>query len=55
MEIYNKMFNIGVYSPNDIRRMEDLEPYEGGDKYFVPVNLSINDKDYNLIQDEQSE
>lgn len=55
MEIYNKMFNIGVYSPNDIRRMEDLEPYEGGDKYFVPVNLAINDKDYNLIQDGQSE
>lgn len=53
MENYNKMFNIGVYSPNDIRRMEDLEPYEGGDKYFVPVNLAVNDN--NITDEKQSE
>lgn len=41
---YRTMFNIGVYSANDIRAMEDLAPYEGGDRYFVPVNMAINDK-----------
>jgi HK97 family phage portal protein len=44
MEIYTKGFNIGVYSPNDIREMEDLPPYEGGERYYVPVNLASNDK-----------
>lgn len=48
MEIYNKGFNIGVYSPNDIREMEDLPPYEGGDKYYVPVNLASNDKNISI-------
>jgi HK97 family phage portal protein len=52
MEIYNKMFNIGVYSANDIRKMEDLEPYEGGDKYYVPVNLAVNDDKNNINNNE---
>lgn len=52
MEIYNKMFNIGVYSANDIRKMEDLEPYEGGDKYYVPVNLAVNDDKNNISNNE---
>jgi hypothetical protein len=34
------MFNIGVMSSNDIRALEDLPAYEGGDKYYVPVNLA---------------
>ena len=40
IENYNKMFNIGVYSINEIRGMEDLEPVEGGDVHYVPVNLA---------------
>ena len=40
MDNYNKMFNIGVYSINEIRDMEDLEPIEGGDVHYVPVNLA---------------
>lgn len=44
IENYRTLFNIGVYSANDIRAMEDLAPYEGGDRYFVPVNMAINDK-----------
>lgn len=38
-EYYSKLFNIGALSPNDIRRMEGLNPVEGGDKYFVQVNM----------------
>lgn len=39
-DYYNAMFNIGVMSSNDIRALEDLPAYEGGDKYYVPVNLA---------------
>lgn len=53
MEIYNKMFNIGVYSINEIRAMEDLEPYEGGDRYFVPVNLAVNDKNLTVTTNDK--
>lgn len=39
---YQKLFYLGVLSSNDIRRMEDLPTYEGGDRYFVPVNMVEN-------------
>ena len=35
---YKEMFNIGVFSQNDIRALEDLNPIEGGDRYYVPTN-----------------
>jgi len=38
-EYYSKLFNIGVLSPNDIRKMEGLNPIDGGDKHFVQVNM----------------
>lgn len=38
-DMYKEMFYIGVYSPNEIRALEDLPPYEGGDQYYVPVNM----------------
>lgn len=38
-EYYNKLFYMGVLSPNDIRRELDLEPVEGGDTYVVQSNL----------------
>jgi HK97 family phage portal protein len=45
-EFYSKLFNIGAFSPNDIRRMEGLNPVEGGDKYFVQINMgNIADPD----------
>lgn len=39
-EWYQTMFNVGSMSPNDIRRAENMNPYEGGDKYFVQLNLA---------------
>jgi HK97 family phage portal protein len=39
IENYRTMFNIGVYSANDIRALEDLAGYPGGDRYFVPANM----------------
>ncbi|MCJ8015236.1 phage portal protein [Paenibacillus sp. KQZ6P-2] len=46
---YKEMFNIGVYSQNDIREKENENPVPGGDRYFVPLNmvpLDILDKYY---------
>jgi HK97 family phage portal protein len=39
-EYYTKMFSIGGLNPNEIRALEDQNPYEGGEKYFVPANMS---------------
>jgi HK97 family phage portal protein len=36
---YNQMLMVGALSPNDIREKENMNPYEGGDKYFIPMNL----------------
>lgn len=36
---YNTMFNIGAMSPNDIRELENFNRREGGDEYFVPLNM----------------
>ncbi len=33
--------NGGWYSRNDIRRMEDLDPIEGGDDYLTPKNMGL--------------
>ena len=38
-EFYKTMFNAGALSPNDIRKLEDMPPREGGDEYFVPLNM----------------
>lgn len=39
-QYYKDLFNIGVYSINDIRELEEQNPIgEQGDIYFVPVNM----------------
>lgn len=38
-EFYWKRFQMGSLSPNDIRGLEDENPYEGGDGYFVQSNM----------------
>lgn len=34
----------GFLSVNDIRRLEDMDPIEGGDEYLVPLNMSPADE-----------
>lgn len=36
---YTQMYNIGAFSPNEIRALEDMNPYEGGDEHRVPLNM----------------
>lgn len=38
-EFYNRRFQTGSISPNDIRELENENPVIGGDRYFVPVNM----------------
>lgn len=37
---YGQMYGIGVLNPNEIRAFEDLNPYDGGEKYRVPLNMT---------------
>lgn len=37
-EFYEKLFKVGALSPNDIRRLENMNPVEDGDRYFVQTN-----------------
>ena len=37
---YSSMFNIGVMSINEIRRLEDLDPIDDGDIHLVPLNMT---------------
>lgn len=36
---YKELWMLGVLSQNDIRELEDMNPIEGGDVYYVPVNM----------------
>jgi HK97 family phage portal protein len=38
-EFYTKLYGIGALNPNEIRSFEDLNPYDGGDRYAVPLNM----------------
>lgn len=38
-DFYTKLYNIGALNPNEIRELEDRNPYEGGDQYRVPLNM----------------
>jgi HK97 family phage portal protein len=39
-EFYTKMFGIGALSVNEVREYEDKDPVPGGDKRFVPLNMT---------------
>lgn len=38
-EFYRTLYGIGALAPNEIRAYEDLNPYDGGEKYRVPMNM----------------
>jgi HK97 family phage portal protein len=37
---YRTMYGIGAINPNEIRELEDMNPYEGGGQYRVPLNMT---------------
>ncbi|MFR9500656.1 MAG: phage portal protein [Rikenellaceae bacterium] len=38
-ESYKNLFYIGAMTPNEIRELEDLNRYEGGDEYYTQTNM----------------
>jgi len=43
-EYFSKRFATGSMSPNDIRELDNENPVDGGDRYFVPVNMVPMDR-----------
>jgi HK97 family phage portal protein len=43
-EFYAKLYSVGALSSNDIRELEEMNPYEGGDEYRVPMNTEVPGK-----------
>ena len=39
------MIELGVYSPNEIRDYEGLDPRDGGDDYLTPMNMQAGNQD----------
>jgi HK97 family phage portal protein len=39
-EFYTKLFQVGALSSNDIRKREGMNPREGGDEYYVQLNMA---------------
>lgn len=54
-ELYRALFSTGAISPNEIRRFEELNGYEGGDTYYLQLNQMDATKvtDYYLSEKEQ--
>lgn len=42
---YTALFNIGALNPNEIRAFEEMNPYEGGERYRVPLSLADASED----------
>jgi HK97 family phage portal protein len=36
---YTKLYAVGALNPNEIRALEEMNPYEGGETYRVPANM----------------
>ncbi len=39
-EFYAALYNTGAINPNEIRKLEDMNPYPGGEKFRVPLNMA---------------
>lgn len=41
---YVQAINNGIMSPNEVRDRENLNPYDGGDEYYHPLNMATQGK-----------
>jgi HK97 family phage portal protein len=53
-EYYAKMLQNGVYSINEVRNMEELNPVDGGERRYVQVNLMPIDRVDDVINNNQA-
>ncbi len=52
-EYYKNMNFIGAMSANEIRAHEDMNSYDGGDEYFVQLNMQTISKAINPNTDDK--
>jgi HK97 family phage portal protein len=38
-QVYRTQWSVGALSSNDIRDLENMNPIDGGDEYFIPMNV----------------
>ena len=50
-DAYQKGINMGVLTPNEVRKMEDMDPYEGGDVHLTPMNMRIDGEEGDVSND----
>ena len=53
-EYYNQMYQVGAMSPNDIRKKENMNPIDGGDQHFVPLNFIPLEEDNPKVEENKS-
>jgi HK97 family phage portal protein len=41
-QAYTSALTNGIMSPNEVREKENLNPYQGGDEYYHPLNIGTN-------------
>ena len=46
-EYYKNMYLIGCMSPNEIRELEEMNKYKGGDEFYVQQNMTTTDNAIN--------
>ncbi len=55
-EAYKNLFAVGGISPNEIRALEEMNPYDGGDSKFVQLNSApVNEEGTNQPEKEEVE
>lgn len=52
-DFYQKMFGTGSMSPNDILSKENMNPVDGGDQRFIPLNMIPLDQASEFVQDKK--
>jgi HK97 family phage portal protein len=50
---YQKMIYSKVYSPNEVRELEDMNPYDGGDEFLQMTNLMNESQVDKTLKDEK--
>jgi len=52
---FRELFGIGVLSQNDIRRLMNMPPIDGGDSYYIPLNMASTETAASAVPAEQPE
>lgn len=54
-KFYVDMVTTGIYSVNEIRELENLNPRKGGDEFLTPLNMESNEDEDDTDDDDEDE